>query len=101
MQRRSRMRVVTRLHATLIGYYRAPPTFTRTRLGERGFRVAALHYVAVVPLRKRLSSALIRSISLAPTSLAAPGLNCASGKVFPPLSPPFSLLSPLRFASSS
>lgn len=40
----------------------------------------------VIPLRKRLSSALIRSISLAPRLLSALGLNCASGKVFP--SPP-------------
>jgi len=53
-------------------------TWSGTRISRHRF---ILYVAVIVPLWKRLSSALIRSISLAPTSLAAHGLNCTSGKV--------------------
>ena len=90
--------VSSRDFTTLMGYYRVPRRSPECDLVNADF-ASPLYVAVVVPLWKRLSSALIRSVSLAPTSLAALGLNCASGKVFPLFVSPFRGFSVISFRS--
>lgn len=90
MQRRSRMRVVTRLRDA-DRLLRSATTFTRMRAGER--RIPRRRFT----LRRRHPTSKTPLFRIDPFNLARPsssftalGLNCASGKVFPlPFFAPF------------